>query len=155
MGQKFPQIAERKCKMFIFRTSHYLTKKLARVHIRSCNQQLDGLTDIFVILLRNIYLQHFSTSSTVSKERKVACVGDCRIRAVKTKNVGHSSHFPTVSLPQQLSNQERVGKWQTTRSLKTYLALKYGPLTNTWVARCKEDGGLASSNNMTRHKGRR
>lgn len=85
-------------------------RKLACVHIQSCNQQLDGQTDIFVILLRNIYLQHFSIYSTVSKERKVACVGNCQIRAVKTKNVGHSSHFPTVSLPQQLSNQEQVGK---------------------------------------------
>lgn len=34
-----------------------------------------------------------------------------------------------------------------------YLALQYGQLTNTWVAYCREDGGLASSNNMTRHKG--
>lgn len=34
-----------------------------------------------------------------------------------------------------------------------YLALKYGQLTNTWVAYCREDGGLVSSNNMTRHKG--
>lgn len=55
MGQTFLQIAERKCKMFVFRTSQYLTEKPARVHIRSCNQQLDGQTDIFVILLRNLF----------------------------------------------------------------------------------------------------
>lgn len=61
--------------------------------------------------------------------------------------------FPNRIALQPLSNQDRVGKWPTMQSLRMYLALKYGQLTNTWVAYCREDGGLVSSNNMTRHKG--
>lgn len=61
--------------------------------------------------------------------------------------------FPNCVALQPLSNQDRVGKWPTMQSLRMYLALKYGQLTNTWVAYCREDEGLVSSNNMTRHKG--
>lgn len=130
-------------------------------HILSCEHfWRHRLSDISAILFCNILKKFFGSISSPRPQsiKKQSCVcwwqmspwTQCCYRKPKCRTF---LTFPNRNVPPTLSNQDRVGKRPTVRSLRMYLALKYGRLTNTWVAHCKEDGGLASSNNMARHKG--